>query len=145
MIDTRNFVRPVKAVALTAGLLAAAGLLAGCGGAKPSDNPAKSAENCLHALADRDPDQLCQLIADEDSGPAQEDTPEWNQCQSGINGVLAEAGSDELDKYAKATVEEATIDGDSAEVDEEQVTGVADPDISIGLARFDGKWYVVDL
>ena len=126
-------------VGLAAGVAVFA--LADCAGGA-ANNPTTSAERFLHALAAADTDKACRLIAS-DEQPVTEDH-DWDQCQSYVHLALASAG-DEAGKYAKAEVRSADLDGDTAHVDNEDVAGVLDPDITLNLVRIDGRWYISDL
>lgn len=119
-------------------------LLGACGGG-PGDTAPKTAQSFLQALAEQDAEAACQLMAnleDDAGGPITEDSPDWQKCLGLMNITLSEA--DDVARFANAKVESADIDGNEAEVDEDNITGVVEPDISIDLTLIDGKWYVTD-
>ena len=119
-------------------------VLGACGGG-PSDTAPKTAEDFLHALAENDAEAVCQLMAnleDDGGGPITKDSPDWQKCVGLINVAMSEAK--DLERLAEAKVESADIDGDEAEVDEDNISGVVGADISMELTLIDGKWYVTD-
>lgn len=115
-------------------------LIGGCSG--PSDNPTRSAERFMHALAAGDIDQACRLVST-DGQPVTKDH-DWEQCQSFLHLALATSGN-EVAKYSQAEVTSADLDGDSAHVANDDIAGVLDPDFELDLIRIDGRWYVDDL
>lgn len=146
---------------IMAGLAAGGVLLAlsACSGGGPSDDPAKSAEDFLHALADNDAEAACALMADEDSGPAEPDSADWSTCLQEVSEAMSDRGlgsfgiapanlpDEGISAYADAEVTGADInkDGQRAEVEREMITGVEDNRLEISLVMFDGKWYVTDV
>lgn len=146
---------------ITAGLAIGGVLLAltGCSGGGPSDDPAKSAEDFLHALANDDAEAACELMADEDNGPADPDSADWNTCVQEVGAAIADRGlgsfgiapanlpDEGISAYADAEVTGADInkDGQRAEVEREMISGVEDNRLEISLVKFDGRWYVTDV
>lgn len=138
-----TIIHSVKPPALGVAALAATVLLAGCGGTGPSGNPATTAQNFLHALSDGDPGALCQVTADERTGPAKKGSAEWDECLATMDQALAEAGN-EFAEYSGVTVDAATVDGTEATVSKDQIKGVAEPAFAIDLTMFGDTWYVTD-
>lgn len=134
--------RPLRVITVAA----AASLLAltSCGG-DSQEYPAKVAEDFLHALAAKDAEAACDLMA-EDYMPmaAQEST--LNECLGGVHSFFGEDDFDEtMAGYEEASVETVEIDGSEAEMEPEAVTGVLDPEISLDLQLIDENWFVTNI
>lgn len=126
-------------------VVAACGLLTltGCGSSQ--EFPAKVAEDFLHALAEKDAEGACELMAEENT-PASEDEAIMNQCLGGVHSIFgSEDFAEEMAGYENAKVESVEIDGNEAEMPEEAVTGVLEPNISLELRLINEKWYVSDM
>lgn len=146
---------------IMAGLAAGGALLAlsACSGGGPSEDPAKSAEAFLHALANKDAEAACALMADKDSGPAEPDSADWSTCVSEVRVAVDDRGlgsfgiapanlpDEGIAAYSDAKVTGVDVDGDGrrADVDREMITGVDDNRLEIDLVKFDGLWYAVDV
>lgn len=152
-------VRPVRA-GLAIAAIAMLPALAACGDGA-SDDPAKSAESFLHALADGDGEKACSLMADEESGPAEPDSSEWSTCVSSVTEAAKDPGlgdfgiapanlpDEGIAAYSDAKVTGAEVkdssDGPKASVDREMITGVENNSLEIELRSFDDLWYVTDV
>lgn len=126
-------------------IAAASGLLCltACGNSQ--EYPAKVAEDFLHALADKDAQAACDLMADENM-PATEDEQTMNECLGGVHSFFGDDSfAEEIAGYENAKVESVEIDGNEAEMPAEAVSGVLEPDISLDLRLINEKWYVSDL
>jgi hypothetical protein len=100
--------------------------------------------NFLHAIGHRDAETLCAItVNDHGTGPPKVGTADWSTCLSGVNVLLGMAsGSGDIGKYVHAKVTSAEVDGDRATVTEKQITGVLDPELTLTLQRYHGRWYV---
>lgn len=115
-------------------------LVSGCSGGQ--SNPAKVAEKFLHAMAEKDSETVCEVaLIDDKPMTTKEDR---QACAALLTPIFDQEAAAELARYAHAKVERAEVDGDTATVPSDAITGVLGVDEDVHLQRIDGKWYVAE-
>ncbi|HNC16339.1 MAG TPA: hypothetical protein PLV77_10585 [Solirubrobacterales bacterium] len=112
-------------------VLGAALLLAGCGGDSDEDQAGEVVSNFAAALADGDYAAACEMYSPKTHEFFKDTSDVTGGCEPGIERVYSGLSHEKLEAYGD--VEEVTIDGDKATV--EQASG----DYTI-LQKVDGEW-----
>src|SRR5699024_7514349 len=99
-----------------------------------------------HAIGDKDFETACTLVTDESGETLTSESPDFDQCVSFMDRyLLAEVDSSNLEWLRSVEVNQATVDGDSATVSDDDVSPKPPSSQAVDdtkLSRVDGKWYV---
>lgn len=120
--------------------------LSGCSASGPSDDPSESTEYFLSAMAEGDVQKMCEVYAyrsERYTGPV--DPEQWPAAE--CEDKMWEEYEDYINNpgFADVTVGEATIQGNEAEIGQENLEDwPVESNYGVKLMLFADKWYVID-
>ena len=118
--------------------------LAACSGTSEEDAVIETAETFMNAMIAGDGETVCGLSLREGEVVGSDD-PDWDGCVESIT-ILSEALAPQLEAegITEVTINKATVTGDTATINLEDINGdIFHGETSVfALRKIDGKWYM---